>query len=131
MAYNGKRKGVLVREKELRRSLAVFPIGSVMKLTDLTARQIRYYEEQGLISPDRNEGNRRMYSLNDMDRLLEIKDYIADGYNIAAIKRDYEAKELARKQTLSDSQVRKLLQDELSQVSRFTTSPNGGGTIFR
>lgn len=120
-----------MREKELRRSLAVFPIGSVMKLTDLTARQIRYYEEQGLISPDRNEGNRRMYSLNDMDRLLEIKDYIADGYNIAAIKRDYEAKELARKQTLSDSQVRKLLQDELSQVSRFTTSPNGGATIFR
>ena len=42
-----------MKEKELRRSLAVFPIGSVMKLTDLTARQIRYYEDQGLISPDR------------------------------------------------------------------------------
>ena len=38
-------------EKELRRSLAVFPIGTVMKLTDLTARQIRYYEEQRLITP--------------------------------------------------------------------------------
>ena len=24
------------------------PIGSVMKLTDLTARQIRYYEDQGI-----------------------------------------------------------------------------------
>lgn len=35
-----------MKEKELRRSLAVFPIGSVMKLTDLTARQIRYYEDQ-------------------------------------------------------------------------------------
>ena len=62
-----------MKEKELRRSLAVFPIGSVMKLTDLTARQIRYYEDQGLISPDRTEGNRRMYSLDNMDRLLEIK----------------------------------------------------------
>ena len=31
-----------MKEKELRRNLAVFPIGSVMKLTDLTARQIRY-----------------------------------------------------------------------------------------
>ena len=86
------RKELLVREKELRRSLAVFPIGSVMKLTNLTARQIRYYEEQGLIHPDRNEGNRRMYSLNDMDRLLEIKDYITSGYSIAAIKKEYEAK---------------------------------------
>ena len=77
-----------MKEKELRRSLAVFPIGSVMKLTDLTARQIRYYEDQGLISPDRTEGNRRMYSLDDMDRLLEIKDYISDGLNIADIKND-------------------------------------------
>ena len=75
-----------MKEKELRRSLAVFPIGSVMKLTDLTARQIRYYEDQGLISPDRTEGNRRMYSLDNMDRLLEIKDYISDGLNIADIK---------------------------------------------
>ncbi len=114
-----------MREKELRRSLAVFPIGSVMKLTDLTARQIRYYEEQGLIHPDRNEGNRRMYSLNDMDCLLDIKDYIADGYNIAAIKREYQAKELVRKQTLSDSQVRQILHDELSNVGGFNPAPTG------
>lgn len=40
-----------MREKELRRSMSVFPIGTVMKLTDLTARQIRYYEEQELIHP--------------------------------------------------------------------------------
>ena len=32
-----------MKEKELRRSLAVLPIGTVMKLTDLTARQIRYW----------------------------------------------------------------------------------------
>ena len=41
-----------MKEKELRRSMAVFPIGTVMKLTDLTARQIRYYEDQGLITPE-------------------------------------------------------------------------------
>ena len=29
----------------------------VMKLTDLTARQIRYYEEQELIHPERSDGN--------------------------------------------------------------------------
>ena len=52
-----------MKEKEFRRNMAVFPIGSVMKLTDLSARQIRYYEEQNLITPLRNEGNRRMYSL--------------------------------------------------------------------
>ena len=50
----------MAREKELRRSLAVFPIGTVMKLTDLTARQIRYYEDQGLIQPQLTAGNSLM-----------------------------------------------------------------------
>ena len=101
-----------MKEKELRRSLAVFPIGSVMKLTDLTARQIRYYEDQGLISPDRTEGNRRMYSLDNMDRLLEIKDYISDGLNIADI---------------SQEAIRKALHRDILQQSRFTSSPSPYG----
>jgi len=74
-----------MKEKELRRSMAVLPMGTVMKLTSLTARQIRYYESQGLISPERSDGNRRLYSLNDIDRLLEIRDYLADGVNVAGI----------------------------------------------
>lgn len=108
-----------MREKELRRSMSVFPIGTVMKLTDLSARQIRYYEEQDLIHPERSEGNRRMYSLNDIDVLLEIKDYLSDGLNMAGIKRVYEmkleeqmhAQELNK--PLTDEDVRKILYDEL------------------
>ncbi len=107
-----------MREKELRRSMSVFPIGTVMKLTDLTARQIRYYEEQNLIHPERSEGNRRMYSLNDIDTLLEIKDYLADGLNMAGIKRVYEMKKeeeeaVKHKQTLTDNDVRRIFYDEI------------------
>ena len=64
-------------EKELRRSRAILPIGVVMELTDLTARQIRYYEEKDLVMPLRSKTNRRLFSLNDIDRLLEIKDFLA------------------------------------------------------
>lgn len=107
-----------MREKELRRSLSVFPIGTVMKLTDLSARQIRYYEEQELIHPERSEGNRRMYSLNDIDILLEIKDYLSDGLNMAGIKRVYEMKlqeekAAKEKKTLTDQDVRRILYDEM------------------
>ena len=118
-----------MKEKELRRSLAVFPIGSVMKLTDLTARQIRYYEDQGLISPDRTEGNRRMYSLDNMDRLLEIKDYISDGLNIADIKKRYAEKEQEQEQTkvVSQEAIRKALHRDILQQSRFTSSPSPYG----
>ncbi|MTD42413.1 MerR family transcriptional regulator [Erwinia sp. CPCC 100877] len=108
-----------MREKELRRSMSVFPIGTVMKLTDLSARQIRYYEEQDLIHPERSEGNRRMYSLNDIDVLLEIKDYLSDGLNMAGIKRVYEMKleeqmhAQESNRSLTDEDVRKILYDEL------------------
>lgn len=118
-----------MKEKELRRSLSVFPIGSVMKLTDLTARQIRYYEDQGLIKPERNEGNRRMYSLNDMDRLLEIKDYISDGFNIAAIKREYAERETKSKRTVSDKDVRRALHNDILKQGRFTTSGSQFGNL--
>ncbi|MFT8824362.1 MAG: MerR family transcriptional regulator [Liquorilactobacillus mali] len=113
-----------MKEKELRRSLAVLPIGTVMKLTNLSARQIRYYEEQELVMPKRSEGNRRMYSLNDIDRLLEIKDFLDEGINMAGIKHIYDEKErkLAEKQAklekpLTDTDVRRILRDEFIAVS--------------
>jgi len=71
---------------EIRRNMALFSIGTVMKLTDLTARQIRYYEQHELVKPARTSGNQRLYSLNDVDRLLQIKSLIEKGINIAGIK---------------------------------------------
>ncbi|EIW14030.1 Transcriptional regulator, repressor of the glutamine synthetase, MerR family [Lactiplantibacillus pentosus KCA1] len=114
-----------MKEKELRRSLAVLPIGTVMKLTNLSARQIRYYEEQDLITPERNAGNRRMFSLNDVDRLLEIKDYLADGINMVGIKELYalqqqraEQKQADLAKPLTDRDVRRILQDEFLNLGR-------------
>ncbi|GGI65590.1 MULTISPECIES: MerR family transcriptional regulator [Enterococcus] len=122
-----------MQEKELRRSMSVFPIGTVMKLTDLTARQIRYYEEQDLIHPERSEGNRRMYSLKDIDVLLEIKDYLSDGLNMAGIKKLYQLKEIEKetkiKQPLTDHDVRRIFYDEivsqggLTQANPFQNKP--------
>ncbi|WP_163653502.1 MerR family transcriptional regulator [Listeria sp. PSOL-1] len=106
-------------EKEIRRNMPLFPIGPVMKLTDLTARQIRYYEDQGLIHPTRNKGNHRHYSLQDIDTLLEIKDYLDDGLNIAGIKKMYQLKEKEQKSLLTDEDVRKILRAEMQQAGRF------------
>ncbi len=71
---------------QIRRNMALFPIGIVMKLTELTARQIRYYEQHGLIHPARTKGNQRLFSFNDVDRLLEIKSLLEKGLNMAGIK---------------------------------------------
>ena len=72
-----------------------------MQLTELTARQIRYYEEHELISPARTEGNRRIFSFNDVDTFLEIKDLIDQGVNMAGIK-----KVLLLKENKQNSRIR-------------------------
>ena len=59
--------------------MAVFSMSVVCKLTELTARQIRYYETHELIKPERTEGNKRLFSMNDLERLLEIKALIEKG----------------------------------------------------
>lgn len=65
---------------------AAFPISVVKELTKLSPRQIRYYEEQGLVKPVRIEGKHRVYSFNDINRLKEIKPLTDQGLNIAGIK---------------------------------------------
>ncbi|MDR1568000.1 MAG: MerR family transcriptional regulator [Streptococcaceae bacterium] len=124
-----------MKEKELRRSMSVFPIGTVMKLTDLTARQIRYYEEQGLIYPERSDGNRRLYSLKDIDVLLEIKDFVSDGLNMAGIKRLYQMraaeaeKNSSANHPMTDEEVRRILREEL--LSQGGLAQNNGFSSFR
>lgn len=115
---------------EIRRNLALFPIGIVQKLTDLTARQIRYYEQHQLVRPARTEGNQRLYSFNDVERLLEVKRLIEQGLNIAGIKTvlgtakttsellPISEKEQAKmvkevKRDLSDRELRELLKKEI------------------
>lgn len=52
-----------------------FRIGEVAKLTGLTPRTLRYWEEQGLISPSGYRGRgERVYSSMDMARVTRIKD---------------------------------------------------------
>ena len=112
-------------EKELRKSMSVFPIGTVIKLTDLSARQIRYYEEQELVFPARTASNQRMYSLNDVDRLLEVKDWLEAGYNMAGIHKIYLREKMqsadaqAAAQLITDKDVRRIVHDEHLADSRF------------
>lgn len=116
---------------EFRRNMALFPIGIVMKLTDLTARQIRYYEQNELVFPVRTSGNQRLYSFNDVTNLLRIKELLEKGVNIAGIKQMFttdnqdseqgtvldEQTEEKRKE-LTELQLRSLLKQQLLGAKR-------------
>jgi DNA-binding transcriptional MerR regulator len=53
---------------------ALLQIGEVAERVGLSLRTVRYYEEVGLISPSaRSDGNFRLYSVADVERLLTVK----------------------------------------------------------
>lgn len=107
--------------KDERRKKPILPISTVMKLTNLSARQIRYYEEHELVEPVRTEGNRRMYSLHNIDELLEIQELLEQGINIAGIKKVFALKKEANKRTfhgidINEIDVQQIVQQELQHL---------------
>jgi MerR family glutamine synthetase transcriptional repressor len=123
--------------------MALFPIGIVMKLTELTARQIRYYEQNGLIQPARTEGKQRLFSFNDVDQLLEIKSLIEKGLNIAGIKQVMlmqkppvektviTEKSEAKRKEMSDKELRQLLKAQIMNPSRLNDTSLIRGELSR
>ncbi|MEG0438540.1 MAG: MerR family transcriptional regulator [Solibacillus sp.] len=120
---------------EIRRTMPLLSMSIVMQLTDLTARQIRYYEEHHLIQPHRTEGNRRMFSLNDVDLLLEIKDILEQGVNMAEVKRVFakknESTTTAAKKEISDSELREIMREERRQANRMQKTSIRQGDLSR
>ncbi|WP_328825266.1 MerR family transcriptional regulator [Tomitella gaofuii] len=62
-------------------------IGEVAERTGLSLRTIRYYEEVGLAVPSsRSQGGFRLYSAEDLDRLLLLKSMKPAGLQLAEIR---------------------------------------------
>ena len=69
------------------RSRALFAISVAAEMTSLQIQNIRVYERRGLVEPARTPGGTRPYSSEDIDRLIRIRDLLADGLNLAGIAR--------------------------------------------
>lgn len=52
--------------------MTLYKIDEVATACNLTKRTLRYYEEIGLVSPQRSDGGTRLYSQKDIDRLKKI-----------------------------------------------------------
>ena len=63
-----------------------YSIGEFSKLTGLGIHTLRYYEQEGLIAPERNSGNRRCYSDKNLTWIAFIKRLKDTGMPIKEIK---------------------------------------------
>lgn len=72
---------------KVKRKKAFFSISAVAKMFSIHQQTVRLYEKEGLICPKRSEGNTRLFSEEDIDRLEEII-YLTHqlGINLAGVE---------------------------------------------
>ena len=63
----------------------MYGISVAAELTGIDPQTLRLYERRGLLTPARTDGGTRRYSDDDLDRLQQINDLVAQGINIAGI----------------------------------------------
>ena len=71
----------------------VYAISVAADLVSMEIQNLRVYERRGLVAPARSPGGSRLYSRADIERLHRIRDLLAEGLNLAGIRRvlDLEA----------------------------------------
>lgn len=69
--------------------LPVYPIRTASRLTGISEGTLRAWEVRyGIISPARTPGGHRLFSENDVDRIIEIKKLLhKDGLSMAGVQR--------------------------------------------
>lgn len=63
----------------------VYGISVASELTGIDPQTLRLYERRGLLTPARSQGGTRRYSDDDVDRLHQISELVAQGVNLAGI----------------------------------------------
>jgi DNA-binding transcriptional MerR regulator len=62
-------------------------IGELARRTGVSERSLRYYEQQGLMRPDRTPGGHRDYPEQAVDRVIRIQELFAAGLHSNKIAR--------------------------------------------
>jgi MerR family transcriptional regulator, heat shock protein HspR len=113
---------------KVKRKQGFFSISAVAKMFSVHQQTIRLYEKQGLITPNRSEGNTRLFSEEDIDRLEEII-YLTHelGINLAGVEVIFKLKKQIKKM---QSEMNKLFEtaqrnlDEQTEESKQTIQRN-------
>ncbi|MCL2542657.1 MAG: MerR family transcriptional regulator [Nocardioidaceae bacterium] len=86
------------------RTRGVYAISVAAEIVDMQVQNLRVYERRGLLTPTRSSGGTRLYSRADVETLHRIRDLLADGLNLAGIRKVLELEdEVARLRRKLDS----------------------------
>jgi MerR family transcriptional regulator/heat shock protein HspR len=96
------------------RKKGYFSISAVAKMFSVHQQTIRMYEKEGLISPKRSEGNTRLFSEEDLQRLEEVI-YLTHtlGINLAGVEMILKLKKQMKKMQKEMNELFKQANQEL------------------
>jgi MerR family transcriptional regulator/heat shock protein HspR len=101
---------------KIKRKPGYFSISAVAKMFSVHQQTIRLYEREGLICPKRSDGNTRLFSDEDIDRLEEII-YLTHelGINLAGVEVIFKLKKQIKKMQQEMNKLFDQTQSDLDQ----------------
>lgn len=104
----------------MNRKKGYFSISAVAKMFSVHQQTIRLYEKQGLINPKRTDGNTRMFSEEDVDKLEEVI-YLTHklGINLAGVEMILKLQRQIKK---LQQQVNKVFEETDEELTRQVTA---------
>lgn len=117
------------KNKEQRTSLMkkrakTYTISAVAEQFDLHPQTLRLYEREGLLKPSRSEGNTRLYTDTDLERLDVILSLTRDlGVNLAGVEIILNMREKMDSMQREFERFFEYLQSHAEEFSHFTEAP--------
>jgi DNA-binding transcriptional MerR regulator len=101
-----------------------FSIGDLAKELGVTTRTIRYYEERGLIQPERSNGRQRQYTRRERGRLKLILRAKAAGFDLEEVKEVLEIYDVMPSDKAERIQANKLITMTNRRISEIDAKIN-------
>jgi MerR family transcriptional regulator/heat shock protein HspR len=113
------------------KSKAAYMISSVAEQYEIHPQTLRLYEREGLLKPSRSEGNTRLYTDGDLERLEVILHLTRDlGVNLAGVEIILNMREkMDQMQSQIQEFVASLNRELASRTARFSESSAGNSLI--
>ena len=116
----------------MRKRAKTFTISAVAEEFDLHPQTLRLYEREGLLKPSRSEGNTRLYTDTDLERLELILSLTRDlGVNLAGVEIILNMREKMDAMQREFERFFNYLQSHADELSHFTEPPPEAGALVR
>jgi len=114
----------------MKKRAKTFTISAVAEEFDVHPQTLRLYEREGLLKPSRSEGNTRLYTDSDLQRLELILSLTRDlGVNLAGVEIILNMREKMDAMQREFERFFDYLQSHAEEFSHFTEPPPEAGAL--